>query len=221
MTANTKLQNEYSPEAIKQNKHITLLAFVSLLLSVSLLLALFIIYKYNGEPSITKNADNLTPSNQQKTSMKSRQILPSSITPAPSENAASVLSYNPARPTINKNATENINMLIDTGINKIVGAEFTLKYNPKTIEIVSISPAGFLDKPYVLMNNNDLNSGTVKYAIGSMTPRMGNGNLITLEVKGLSAGASEISFNDTVLVAKDETGNVLKTSTNALISVIK
>lgn len=221
MTANTEMQDEFQPVPPASHKHVTLLAFVCLLLSVSLLLALFIIYKYNRTPesSVSRSTDGQSTFNKPVTGVPGVSKTTPTVAPV-SKNAQTVLSFNPAATVLNSGKTANINLIVDTGKNLLLGAEFTLKYDPSVIEVVSVTPAGYFDKPTVLMNKSDKQSGTVNYAIGSLTEKSGNGNLITITVKGIREGITDLNFAGTTsLVAKGETGNVLKNVTKAVINV--
>lgn len=115
---------------------------------------------------------------------------------------------------------QNLNLFIDTGQNTVVGTELSLKFNSALVEVVSISPGGFFDKPIVLSKKIDNKNGIINYALSSLTPKMGKGNLLTLIVRGKASGQTRISFGDTQIAAqKEDAHNVLKEAKSALLEV--
>ncbi len=185
-----------------------LMAFLVLLALFSMLLALAL--KKSPEKPIT--TENIAPISQFKT-----------LTPSPTvfdQNFTS-LGFNPASKILKIGQEENINLVIDTGINTVVGAELTLAYNPNIIDVVSVVPGGFFTSPDVLLNKLDNEQGTINYALGSREPKMGNGNFLTLSVRGKSSGQTEITFSQKPKIAgtSEGTNNILKTAEGVKITV--
>jgi hypothetical protein len=143
-----------------------------------------------------------------------------SLTPAFTRNYTT-LAFNPTPATLKVGQTKNINLLIDTGANMVTGLQFVLKYDPRVLEIVSIAPAGFYDKPTVLLNKKDQAKGTYEYAVGTLAAKTGNGNLITLTIKGLSLGSTQITINETKVADKNEmSNNVFKSGESVGVEVL-
>jgi hypothetical protein len=189
-------------------KLVYVLAVVSLLLSFGLVLCLIIIYNYS-----------LPQTTNQIKSMQGKPPKPS-LTPAFTRNYTT-LAFNPTPATLKVGQTKNINLLIDTGANMVTGLQFVLKYDPRVLEIVSIAPAGFYDKPTVLLNKKDQAKGTYEYAVGTLAAKTGNGNLITLTIKGLSLGSTQITINETKVADKNEmSNNVFKSGESVGVEVL-
>lgn len=168
---------------------------------------LWIVKQLNQKAPTTTKKETVTPQKE-------------STVPQFTRNYTSI-AFNPATTFLKVQQTANINMVIDTGLNTVTGAEFILKYDPKYLEITSVTPAGFYEKPVVLANKNENAKGLYSYAIATMTPKSGNGNLVTVSVKALSFGSTKIEFlEDPKIADKNESSNnVLKTKENAILEI--
>lgn len=187
------------------------LLFLVLFLAVSLVLT-FMVKNIVKEPiSTTKNLGQTT------------SPISSGNQTTPKSDNFTTLTFNPGVTSIKLGLTKNINLLIDTGANTVSAVEFTLKFDPKILEIQSASPAGFFQNPTVFNSKLDKQQGFLNYAIGSFTPKSGNGNLMTIVINAKSLGQTQITFSgETKVAGKGEgTKNLLKNTGVANVEIVK
>ena len=120
--------------------------------------------------------------------------------------------------------TSSVDIMIDTGSSEIAGAQIELKYDPKSLVSLKLSPANettsfFGPNAAILFNEVNQTTGRVSFAI-AITPqaktKKGVGKIATLTFsKAFSAqGATTISFLDkTIVTILGENDSVLKEST--------
>lgn len=112
---------------------------------------------------------------------------------------------------------------IDTGQNTVSAVQLVINYDPKVLENVSLSVGQFLPQVTVLQNKIDVDKGVVNYALGSLRPQKGNGELVVFRarVKSSAPKQTEITLGEgTEAAAIGERGNVLKATRKAVLAII-
>ena len=91
-------------------------------------------------------------------------------------------------------------------ISELYGFDVSLTIDPAKVELISISQGTFLDPGFALVNQVTPANGTAQLALTQLnpsTPKSGGGGLITLVLKGKSAGVSSVIFTNVDLVRAD------------------
>jgi len=147
---------------------------------------------------------------------------PTVMQPSPTPPAETVISLSP-NPLTATGGTNTIDVLVNTGTNKLTAIQLELSYDPKIISNVSIKPGSFIEAPFPLLNNIDQANGRISYALGlapSATAKTGSGVIATISFRAqLPAGQqTEIMVLPKSLVtAQGVVPSVLKSYTGATI----
>ena len=99
-----------------------------------------------------------------------------------------------------------VNVRIDTGVNKVAGADIFIDFDKDKLEALSIDKGGFFSNPQILKSTIDNNTGKILYGVVSFDDeKQGAGVLVILNFRAKAAGAANISFGTgTSVAAKDE-----------------
>lgn|SRR5581483_6929821 len=122
----------------------------------------------------------------QQMQQKSAYQAPKNPTPTISlADSTLTMQVNSLTPT--SQVPSSISILIDSGKNKVVGAQFLLKYDPKVLRNVSVSKGTFIDNPVEPIDPAkavDPVNGTISYAIAmsptNSKPSSGRGVIATI-----------------------------------------
>lgn len=148
-----------------------------------------------------------------------------SINPTKSP-AETTLFIIPESKFVKDNETINLDVQIDTGINKITGIQLEIAYDPKILTNVKISKGTFLPNSNILLNIIDSDTGRISYALvipPSVTALSGKGTVAVITAtKNIEASVlseSEIKILPKSLVTQVGTeGSVLKNTKSALLN---
>ena len=127
------------------------------------------------------------------------------------------------------NDNVSVNIRIDTGVNKVAGADMFIDFDKNKLEALSIDKGGFFSNPQILKSTIDNNTGKILYGVVSFDDeKQGAGVLVILNFRAKAAGAANISFGTgTSVAAKDEdeglkstvAGTVTVTSTQPTVTI--
>jgi hypothetical protein len=132
------------------------------------------------------------------------------LTPPPSEKqeivtpAETILSFESASlPTA---AVQSVNVVADSGTNKITGVQLELSFDPKLISGVTVTSGNLIPEPVELLNKVDATNGRITYVIGvpiGGSGVQGKGTVATISYNEIGAKGtlSEIKFLPKTLVA--------------------
>jgi len=151
------------------------------------------------------------------------------ITPTPKEEIAqTVLSFgNPIVATSSSVSTLNYSLPINitTGKNKVTAVQLELQYDPKVLRNVAVIPDVFFSNPEVLLNQIDIKTGRITYALGSSLQDqavMGEGVVATLNFEAEIGTPKEtliLFLPKTLVTAEGVNQPVLKQTNNIQLIV--
>lgn len=134
---------------------------------------------------------------------------------APSTKASDnrvVLTWLPTTITKKIGETTTLSVLIDTKQYTVSAVELVLRYDPLKLElkpenIVHNNSVNFL--PDLLANNTKIENGKVTIILlcSAGTPKKGAGSLVSFNFKALTAGTTNITFDESTIVAAIEEPN--------------
>ncbi|MBI2033439.1 MAG: hypothetical protein HYT10_03200 [Candidatus Levybacteria bacterium] len=108
----------------------------------------------------------------------SSNSFPKGNTPKPEEKASvaqTTLSFSPDPLTVSED-TGKIDLIIDTGKeNKVTAVQVAIKYNPRHLPSVDITPGSFFQNPIVLFKKIDDKKGIISFAV-ALPPGSGGEN---------------------------------------------
>ncbi|MBI3576600.1 hypothetical protein HY086_01000 [Candidatus Gottesmanbacteria bacterium] len=118
--------------------------------------------------------------------------------------------------------TKTLGMMIASGKNTVTGAEFQLSLDSSVARLQKASAGTFFDKPTVLANVISNSGGSLHFAIGSLTPKQGNGTVATLTMRLVKPGSTTLSFSDVKIAAIGAgSTNVSRSASPVTITVTK
>lgn len=106
------------------------------------------------------------------------------ITPTPTADTR--LSFSPEVTSLISSSTATIDVVIDTGVNKVTGVQLEIAYDPSVLTSITLEPGTFLSKPLVLLNKEDTKNGRISYALGvspAEEPAEGSGTVAKITIK--------------------------------------
>ncbi len=129
------------------------------------------------------------------------------------------ISENPRTASTSGSYETDVN--INTGANKITGAELVLSYDPKVLTNVDIKPGSFISGPTVIQKQIDTTQGTIKLIFGTSQGAkgiQGTGQLAVISFTKTSAADTDINFlPDTLISAEGYDQSVVNEMTSATI----
>lgn len=144
------------------------------------------------------------------------------LIPTPTPNLAqTVLRFDNLSMSTNsasQKPTYSLPIIIDTKKNMATAVQLELQYDPKILANVAIEPGKFFANPVTLLNNIDVATGRISYAIGinpQETGKKGEGTVavLTFQTKSQEPTATTISFlSKTLVTAEGIAQSVLKTA---------
>lgn len=142
------------------------------------------------------------------------------ITPATLKDTE--LFFSPVKP-VRHGERVSFPIHIRTGANTVSAVELHIRYDPKLLTNVTIEPGKFFPNPTILAQSVNADSGEALLIIGTLSPRMGEGEIATIEATTItSASSSTITLifdPGTKVAALGETTNVVKSTANQTISI--
>lgn len=139
---------------------------------------------------------------------------------------ATALSLSPGTISVNEGETFNLDVVMDTGENRVSAAEIHLSFDEELLQTESITPGSFL--PSVLLPGS-FGPGVASIILDFGVPSegaepgvKGSGLLATFTFKALAASAqTQVSFDSSTQVAGiGETGDVLVRTAPATVTVL-
>lgn len=147
-----------------------------------------------------------------------------SITPPPSQKqeivtpAETVLNFeNTSLPT---SGQQTVNVIANSGSNKVTGVQLELSFDPKLISGVTVTKGAFIPEPVELLNKVDATNGRITYVVGvpiGGSGVQGRGIVATISYTEIGAKGtlSEIKFLPKTLVAiEGYSSSALKSSSD-------
>lgn len=148
---------------------------------------------------------------------------PSTTTPTtPAVLAQTTLALSPSLLSLSSNSG-SLNVVIDSGSNKITAVQLELSYDPKMLSAVDITPGAFFDKPVTLIKTIDDKNGKISYALGiapTGLAKSGQGAVATITFSSAqqTGQATQITFSPKTLVtAEGANSSVLKATSGAAV----
>jgi hypothetical protein len=138
-------------------------------------------------------------------------------------HAESVLSFDPAETQIRIGETLTLDAVVETGGNRVSGAELSVQYDPTRLKLEHItpSPAFTLSLQAPLIDNKQ-GMGSIALGVPLEQSAVGGRQVIAAySFRALTAVSStEIIFSDrTLLAANDEPGNVIREKKTARVEI--
>lgn len=120
----------------------------------------------------------------------------------PSFAADTTLTASPSAGLLSVNDIQTVDILIDTGNNTITTAQIEISYDPKFVNIEKLDAGTFFEQPTILLNDINNESGRIQLALGTITPKKGQGILATLTIRAIAptkepplGGPAELLFS--------------------------
>lgn len=144
--------------------------------------------------------------------------------PQPVLHAESVLSFDPAETQIRSGERISLSVVVETGGNRVSGAELSVQYDPARLKLERIvpSPAFALSLQAPVIDNKQ-GTGSIALGVPLEQPTVrGRQVIATYVFRALTVVPStEIVFSDrTLLAADDEPNNVIREKKTARIEII-
>lgn len=111
---------------------------------------------------------------------------------------------------------------IRTGANTVSAVELIIRYDPKILTKITIEPGAFFSNPTTLAQSINTDTGKAILAIGTLSPRRGEGEIATLRATITSASSSTIRLifdPATQVAALGKTTNVVKSTANLTVPI--
>ena len=142
------------------------------------------------------------------------------VTPTidPSLVPDTTLTASPAAALVKMGAAQTIDILIDTGNNNLLTTQLGVGFDPEFFEVQNVTPGPFFQNPTVLLNNVDVKTGRISYALGTLTPQKGQGVLTTITMLAKKPTGSTGKTSDLTLLPKTQ---VLGSSNQNLNSLVR
>lgn len=129
---------------------------------------------------------------------------------------STVFSVSPSSRNLAPGDTLNADISVDTGNNLIVSADIVLSFDPKYLEVISISSGPFWTSTSEVQKSLNNTSGKVIYSIYTFkeNAKKGTGVLATVVFKAKAAGATSVAFDSSqsAVYGLTEGQNVLASS---------
>ena len=144
---------------------------------------------------------------------------------SPTPVAHSVLTLSPNPVAVASGKQGQVEVMIDTSINKVTSVELELKYDPLVVSNVKLSLGPLFPNALVLKDNNNVKTGKYIYAFGiypNQKAITGTGSVatITFTARGAVGRQSQILIEPTSLVAAvGVSPSVLKSATGTTVVI--
>jgi hypothetical protein len=150
----------------------------------------------------------------------------SSPVPSPPSVDADTTLYLVADPPVYINDTFEVDLMIDTGKNEVVGTEVYITYDPNMIQALDVVPGSFFPDVVETVENIDAGNGritTVLHILPQATPIKGVGTLAVLSFTALQMGTTTIDISADSIVGAVNTGyqNALRTRRGVTIDIVR
>lgn len=144
-----------------------------------------------------------------------------SITPT-KEAGQTALSFSEEGKFATGSSLIKTDILIDSGNNKITGAQIELIYDPKVLTKVDIIPGDFLKDSVEVLKKVDIKTGRISYVLGTKlnATSQGQGILATITYFRLNNSKTKIDFlPQTLITAQGINESALKKSQSGILEV--
>lgn len=117
-------------------------------------------------------------------------------------SAKTSLLFNPASVTKPPGELFNLELKINTD-EPITAADLNITFDPKTVQIVKITPGSFFPAPQILIDTIDKEKGAVAFSVFSLEEKLGNNSLLSLTLKTLKNdySSSALKMENTSIIA--------------------
>ncbi|USN87821.1 MAG: hypothetical protein H6779_00020 [Candidatus Nomurabacteria bacterium] len=133
---------------------------------------------------------------------------------------AATLQLNPGTGTYSAGQTFTTVVKVQPGGKSINAVEATLKYDPATISVVSVSKTGSAFSLWTVEPTFSNSAGTVTFGGGSPTPFSTVSNLVSITWRAVKEGDAKVSFSDVSVLAADGQGtDVYETSSPGTFTI--
>lgn len=147
---------------------------------------------------------------------------PAKTQTAPAVLAQTTLALSPSLLSLSSNSG-SLNVVIDSGSNKITAVQLELSYDPKMLSALDIVPGPFFNNPVTLIKTIDDKNGKISYALGiapTGLAKSGQGAVATITFSSAqqTGQATQITFSPKTLVtAAGANSSVLKATSGAAV----
>ncbi|MBI3384571.1 hypothetical protein HY030_00030 [Candidatus Gottesmanbacteria bacterium] len=147
--------------------------------------------------------------------LSGRKNLALSPTPIPFNRNYTTLAFNPSSSRLKVGQTENLNLIIQTGANLVAGVEFTLKFDPSKLEILSVLlfiTASIVGTLYLVKQRQETRSKAAPATTLSFSPATATaqiGETVSLSVlintadNTVSAAELHINYNSAIFQGQE------------------
>jgi len=150
----------------------------------------------------------------------------SSPVPSPPSVNADTTLYLVVNPPVYLNDNFQVDLMIDTGKNEVVGTEVYITYDPNMIQVSDIVPGPFFPGVIETIKNIDSSTGKITHVLHIAPqddPVQGVGTLATLSLKALQEGTTVVDITSESIVGAVNTGyqNALRTRRGVTINIVR
>lgn len=179
----------------------------------------------NVEPSVVTSTPGATSTPTTRPEVTNTPT-PTPTGPTPTLPAESypdtILRIDPAETSVGLGTTFALNLMIESGVNQVVGTQVYLSYNPVILRAINIVPGTFLQNPVETVKR--LDSGLIEYVLHvppQTSPSRGNEILAQITFEALTEGITDLNIaNNSLVAAINLNGvNALKQSYKGTITV--
>lgn len=128
------------------------------------------------------------------------------VTPQPAVRNFTTLVASPSASSLSVGEEASFVVVIDTEKNNVASVQLEMLFNPEHLRVLRIEPLDFFAQPTVLINEVNNKVGSISYALGATTPRVGRGNLVRVTVVSKKTTAS--SSTQVVFLPKSSVGEI-------------
>jgi len=133
-----------------------------------------------------------------------------------------ILRIDPEQTTVGLGTTFTMNLMIESGVNQVVGTQVYLSYNPAIVRATNILPGNFFQNAIETIKR--LDTGLIEYVLHippEVSPSRGDAILAQITFEALSEGVTDLTIASNTLVAAInlDGANALKTRYKGTITV--
>lgn len=145
--------------------------------------------------------------------------------PSPTPHVVSVLMLDPNPVAVVSGKQGEVNVILTPSYNKVTAVQLEIQYDPLMVSDVEVEPGPLFPNAVVLINTNDVETGTITYAFGispSQKPVVTAGLVakLTFTARGVIGKQSQIIIQPTSLVtAQGVADSVLSSATGTTVVI--
>lgn len=118
------------------------------------------------------------------------------------------LTFSPQSLSLKVGETKDVDLMIDTGVEKVSIAELLLTLDSNVFEVTNLKPGVFMSDGSEL--GKKIEAGQVSYSLGTLSAQSGKGSFVKVSIKGKARGTGMLAVStETKVRAIKKTINVL------------